>query len=302
MSRPADRKPVSSDLTQDQTPKKKKRGFDLIRFLVLLLCIGVFSFSAYEVLTTLSSYREGRAFYNSTAERYVRESEEPDSAEPENPPEFSDVSWENGSETEADPDSPLEILKHATVPISVDFDELLAECKDVVAWVYSPDTVISYPIVQAEDNEYYLRRRLDGNYSGNGTVFMDFRCEPDFTSDNSLIYGHNMRDGSMFHSLRDYSDPEYYAAHPYLFLLTPAQNYVIRLFYGGIVSSTGWPYNVVFADDAERSSFLRQAAETSDFDAGFSPEEDDRIITLSTCSYEFSDARYVVIGTLVPIE
>ena len=288
------------DPNASKNPQKKKRRLsDFVRVLILLLCIGVFSFSAYEILETLLSYRAGRKFYDSTADRYVTEAEVPEEAPPA---DFSDIPWTGESETEADPDSPLEILKHSSAPISVDFEQLLAENSDVVAWIYSPDTVINYPIVQSKDNEYYLHLRLDRTYSGSGTIFMDFRCEPDFTSDNSLIYGHNMRDGSMFHSLRDYSEEGYFEAHPILYLLTPTQNYAIRLFFGGIVSSTSWPYNVIFADEAERSNFLKQAASTSDFQADFEPEENELLITLSTCSYEFNDARYVVIGTLVPIQ
>ena len=80
-----------------------------------------------------------------------------------------------------------------TAPISADFDELQSKNPDIIAWLYSEDTPINYPVVQADDNSYYLRRLTDGSYNTNGTLFLDYRCAPDFSGFNSVIYGHRMK-------------------------------------------------------------------------------------------------------------
>ena len=90
------------------------------------------------------------------------------------------------------------------VPIQVDFDVLSKENQDVIGWLYCPDTSINYPVVQAADNEYYLHRLLDDSKNAAGTLFMDYRNSADLSDWNSVIYGHNMKNGSMFGSLPDY--------------------------------------------------------------------------------------------------
>src|SRR5699024_10196815 len=83
-------------------------------------------------------------------------------------------------------------------PITVDFDALRAINEDVVAWVYIEDTGINYPVVQGEDNEYYLHHTFERKENFSGAIFMDITCHPDFTSDNSILFGHNLRTGEMF--------------------------------------------------------------------------------------------------------
>jgi sortase B len=119
--------------------------------------------------------------------------------------------------------------------ITVDFDAMKAVNEDIVAWIYDPGTTINYPIVQAEDNDYYLHRMLNGAYNANGTLFMDYTNAPDFTSQNTLIYGHNMKSGYMFGALINYKKQAFYDEHPFMYLLTPAQDYKLELICGAVV-------------------------------------------------------------------
>lgn len=198
---------------------------------------------------------------------------------------------------ETKPDEPF----IETTPISIDFHTLWQENEDIVAWIYCEDTPIHYPIVQSEDNSYYLRRLLNGNYNTNGTIFLDYRCSPDFSDFNSIIYGHHMKSGEMFGTLPKYKEQEYYDEHPILYLLTPEQNYKVELVAGYITPSDSETYSLPQNADA-KSAFLENALQNSTFTSGVEVSETDTFITLSTCSYEYDDARYVVVGKLTEIQ
>lgn len=187
-------------------------------------------------------------------------------------------------------------------PIRVDFDVLLSENPDVVAWLYVPDTPIHYPVVQAEDNAYYLHRLLDGSNNSAGTLFLDCRNAPDFSDWNSVIYGHNMLDDSMFGSLPDYETQAYFEAHPVLYLLTPEQDYAVELIAGFTTAPDASLYRSLCSPAEEREKLLAQWMESSDFSSDIRPTAEDRLVTLSTCTYTFRNARYVVIGVLRPLD
>ena len=122
-------------------------------------------------------------------------------------------------------------------PIEVDFDELLAINGDVVGWLYCEGTPINYPVVQGDDNSYYLKHLIDGSKNINGTLFIDHRNGANFADENTVVYGHHMKNGSMFASLVNYKSQEYFDAHPILYFLTPDGNYRIELFSGYVCDS-----------------------------------------------------------------
>ena len=219
---------------------------------------------------------------------------------------FSDPPVEAAEEIKAEAagDVPVEPAEESetkpvrVAPIQVDFDALLAENPDVVAWLYCPDTPINYPVVQAEDNDYYMHRLLDGSKSYPGTLFMDYRNTEDFSDWNSVIYGHNMRNDSMFGTLPDYKEKEYFDAHPEIYLLTPQRDYVINVLAGFVTPNNSELYNALRPEDAEKESLLKDWLDAADFAAEEYPAPEERLITLSTCSYEYKNARYVLIGSL----
>lgn len=187
-------------------------------------------------------------------------------------------------------------------PISVDFDALKEQNADVVGWIYCEDTRINYPVVQGSDNDFYLHRFIDGSYSGSGTIFLDCLCPSDFSGRHSILYGHNMNDGSMFASIRNYRDASYYDEHPIMYLNTPTQNYKIEIFAGDVVSAFESDiYSVGFAEDSDFLDLIEKIRSRSSFSSDVEVTADDRVITLSTCTYEYDEARYVLHGKLVPI-
>ena len=200
--------------------------------------------------------------------------------------------------TELQPD---EGLQPEATPITVDFEVLQAENADIVGWLYCPDTEINYPVVQSRDNDYYLRRLLDGTWNVAGTLFMDYRNADDYSDWHTVIYGHNMKNDSMFGTLPEYRSQEYYEQHPAWYLLTPTQNYKIELCAGYVTPSDSDVYNLENSKE-ERDRILETALEQSCFNANVSVSDEDKLIALSTCSYEFENARFVLTGRLLPIK
>ncbi len=182
----------------------------------------------------------------------------------------------------------------------INFKALREKNKDVKAWLYSKDTVINYPVVQGKDNSYYLYRMVNKEWNGKGSLFIDYRCEKPFRTFNTIIYGHRMKDGSMFHSLTEYESKAYYDKHPVMQLVTPKHEYDVEIFGVVRIPADSPLYKCTFDNDAEKADYLAQIQKNSliDIDA-VQVTAEDKIVMLSTCTYEFEDARLVVYGKLV---
>lgn len=186
----------------------------------------------------------------------------------------------------------------AAVPAGIDFESLYEISGDAAAWIYEPDGEINYVIAQTKDNDYYLHRLLDGTQASGGTLFMDYRNSRDLSDWNTVIYGHNMKNGTMFAQLLDYNSTGYYEEHPVMYLYTPGQRYRIELAAGYTTGVDDLVYTIP-ATKEERDEILEHAFRVSSFVTDVVVEDEDRLVTLSTCSYAYDDARYVVIGRLV---
>ena len=168
---------------------------------------------------------------------------------------------------------------------------------DVVGWLYCEDTVINYPLVQGPDNNYYLNRMLSKVGNGSGTLFIDYRNARDFSHYNTIIYGHNMKNKTMFGTLPNYRKQEYYDEHPVMYLLTPTQDYKILLFAGYVTPSNSDTYFIA-ENTEERDLLIEKALSNTTFLSDVEILDTDRIITMSTCVYDFTNARYVVLGVM----
>ena len=126
---------------------------------------------------------------------------------------------------------------------------------------------------------------------------MDYRNAKDFSDSNSIIYGHDMKNDSMFGTLSDYSSQEYYEANPHWYLLTPTADYKIELIAGYVTHSTSETYSIPGTQE-EKEKLIQTAFSKSDFTADVEIAENENLITLSTCSYEYNNARYVLVGVL----
>lgn len=256
-----------------------------LRALGILAALAVMLFSGFRIFTISAGYRRDRDAYDRTAQQFVQTLDVPSSPSTEAPPEVS-----------VPPTEPPEYA-----PIAVDFDALMEVSSQAVGWIYCPDTGISYPIVQSDNNSDFLRAAPDGSYRYAGSIFLDYRCPPDFSGWNSILYGHNLMDESMFGTLERYRDQEYYEAHPTMYLLTPEADYRVDLIGGLELDARSELYRTDHTEESHRT-FVEAVLAGSDFQASLEGLELTRTLTLSTCSYGYEDARYIVVGVLTPLD
>lgn len=202
--------------------------------------------------------------------------------------------WIPAAVTDADPY--LEVLA------SMDLAALRRTGEAVVGWILIPGTRIDYPLVQGADNQFYLEHSWDGAPNRYGAIFLETVNSPDFSDFNTIVYGHNMRDGSMFAALHDFADAEFWAEHPYIYLLTDAGVFRYRVFstYEAAVESR--TYGLSFRQQQTRVDFIQHALDSSEQPAGDTPAVTDRILTLSTCTGWGYEYRRVVHGYLEMVE
>lgn len=246
-----------------------------IRIVFLLALLAVFLYSVIRLFLYYTEYRKQDARYETAAENYTQELPAAEAAAPE--------------EKEAE-----------ICPIAVDFDALFAESENIVGWLYCEDTNINYPVMRGEDNDYYLHHSYNGENSSGGAIFVDAANRPDFMDSNTIIYGHHMKNGSMFAHLADWADRKFFEAHPVMWLLTPGQSYKVELFSGYLTSGTSDRYTIVMGASQEFDDYLQEAAAASDVRTEVEIPGDGHYIMLSTCEYNYEDARYVLHGRLVP--
>lgn len=170
---------------------------------------------------------------------------------------------------------------------------------DIVGYLQIDNTNIDYAVAQAADNEFYLNRDLYGNQNTSGSIYMDYECDAHHLSRNTVIYGHNMRDGSMFHNLRYFVDPDYYAARRFIRFTTPYDETVWEVFSFYETDTDFYYIQVVFPDDDSFLSLVSEMKERSLYDTGIEVGLGDKILTLSTCTNTASDARFVLNARLV---
>ena len=172
--------------------------------------------------------------------------------------------------------------------------KLMNNIKEIA--VNDDDSIINYPVTQSNNNSYYLDHSIDNNYNPAGSLFIDYRNKSDFTDVVTYIYGHHMKNNTMFGNLVDYKDQSYYDNHKTMYLLTKDKSYKIEIFASLTVADGADIYNFINTDSNQE--IVKIAKECSDISSNVEVLEDDKIIVLSTCTYDFKNARFVVLGKL----
>lgn len=210
-------------------------------------------------------------------------------------------------EEPVEPD-PLEELRQMGVPIpekEVDFDALKEEVnKDIYAWLYIPDSTIDFPVLRhPTDNSYYLLHNLDGSKGRPGCIYTENYNTMDFTDPNTVMYGHNMRVGTMFAGLHKYEDQEFFAEHPYIYVYTPEKLFVYEVFAAYEYSDLHLLLNFDFTNEHVFQKFLDDIYEMRSMNCNTKENLEvtakNRILTLSTCVTGKDDKRYLVQGVLL---
>ncbi len=186
------------------------------------------------------------------------------------------------------------------------FKKLQNEYSDIVAWLEIENTQINYPVLQGKDNDYYLYKNYKGQYSRNGSIFLDYRY--DFSKDNQnfFVYGHNNNDQMMFNELLKYSEEEFYNSHKKISLITAKEieDYeIISVFKSEIfskdINNVFKYYNYInFESEDKFNKYINNCKEKSLYKIESLPKYGDKILTLSTCEYSKPNGRFVVVAYL----
>ena len=264
------------------TARTKAAGITVVS-LCAVLALG----SGFLMIRDLSQYSESAGAYEDIASHVEL-------------PEQTEAPENDAAETEPAGEDPSVVLP------TVDFEVLRETGPDIIGWLTLPDTAINYPVTQTDDNEYYLHHLYDGTYNKVGCLFADYENQADFSDRNTIIYGHNMRDGSMFAALNEYNEQSYYDGHPQMYLVTPDGGYIMEIFTAFTAKpaesgSDTSPWCLTWKDDGAYTTWLSEMAKRSVVETDVTVTSSDKVLTLSTCT-SGGASRFIVMGKLVEVD
>lgn len=252
---------------------KKKKG-RIISNLILIVALVIFAVSAFQLVKIGKGYLNGRSEYDKVRKLAITQ-------------DTGDGTTDTGDD------------RSAADGFSVDFSKLLEINPDTIGWIRFPQepSQINYPIVQGKNNSEYLKKTFSANDNTLGTIFMDVGNKKDFSDRNTLIYGHRMRDGSMFRHLQDYEDKSFWEKNPYFYIYTVDGRVLKYHIYSACqVLDTSDSYQIGFESDDSYQSFLDMTKQTALYDTGVEVTTQSQIVTLSTCTSASDNHRFVVRG------
>jgi sortase B len=192
----------------------------------------------------------------------------------------------------------LDPLGEEPEPPGKNFDALQQEYPGIVAWISCEGPAIDFPVMQTTDNDYFLANLPNGKKNKLGSIFLDYRNSADFVDRNSLIYGHNMKSGDMFGSLKYYRNQSFYDEHPVMTLYLPEKEYTLKLIAGYVLDSAHETPPLIFQDEDDFNKYIKDIRRRSFFKNDVDVVPEDRLICLCTCTAPSSDVRLIIVGKL----
>ena len=276
----------------DFAMKKSKRiqnkcikSLPFLSILLMTIGLGLILFAMLPRLIGFIQYKHLQNYYNDlTGNVSIQADDLPSSTSPspaEIPSSMSPVPTEVPS-----PSHSPQILSQ--------FLPLLETNSEIIGWITLDDTPINYPLLQHDDNEYYLSHDPSNTASVYGSIYIDYRNDPSLHNQNTLIYGHNMNNGSMFHELLRFKEETFFNTHPYLSVSNLYKSFTYEVFSVYVVDADVETISPSFPNDEAFLSYLESCRTRSLYDREVSFSPTDEIITLVTCSYELSNARTII--------
>lgn len=276
---------VVDAIVQEELRKREKRRKIIIMVCsaVAVCCLGYFSIYSYYDYRTQNTYKLLSQLRDKTAAG-------------------TSSSGTAGQDTA---DGPLYTLDgdEESREVLEEYRNLMIRYKRLIGWVKIDGTKIDYPVMQTTDNEYYLDHNMEQQYDKNGTIFMDKDCDVLKPSTNYILYGHHMKNGKMFGQLDLYKEKSFYEEHPYINFDTIYEKGTYQVMY--VFRSKVYKedeiafkyYQFIDANgEVEFASHMQEMAEMSLYDTGVTAEFGDQLLTLSTCDYQETDGRFVVVA------
>ena len=265
-----------------ETKKKKKITFGTIIMNIILLCaIGVFIYAAGSLVMIFLEYKQGTDEYKGLRQFVVEETAALTGEESE-----IEGVGELASGNAPHESGETEEQKISKIPnLSVDFDGLQAINSDVLGWIrVLAISEIDYPLVKGADNEQYLHKTFEGKANDAGSIFVDTQASDDFSDRNTVIYGHNMKNLSMFGNLKRFHDKTVYDENPYIVIYTKERDYLYEIFscHVGVLGDEG--IQIFFGTEEDYGNYLSYIFRRSEYDMGVEVGVEDKIISLQTCA------------------
>lgn len=297
--------------------KEKSKVWLILFFIFLIIMVGAAAmvFRQYinyrtsnDQLDSLQSdvnNNTGKTVEEHTKEEKPEETKEDNLEKTEEKPE---ANAENDIVEEDKGTDTIDRLEEAGIEIpdkALDWDALHEKNGDIYAWIYVPDTIVDYPVLQhPTDNSYYLNHNMDGTRGYPGCIYTEDFNSRDFSDIHTVIYGHNLKDKTMFSSLHNFEDEELFDEDHYIFIYTEDYVFVYRIFAAYEFDSLHLLDNYDYTNEYVYEDYLRQIYQTTDRVANVRADiqvtTEDKIVTLSTCTADHdSNRRFLVTGVLV---
>lgn len=252
--------------------KSKSNNKQLIPYIfAIIILLFIIIFSTIQLIGIFSEYYAGDSEYKELSERYI------------------------SKETESNDKDKVEDIER----LFIDFPALSNANSDLIGWIHFENIDISYPIVQTDNNDYYINHTFGKEENNAGAIFLDYRNHASFNDRNTYLYGHNMKNNTMFGLILNYVDKEYYEDNPYFWVYTPEARYKYEIFTVFEEDSSGPAYQISFENDIEFGEFLNLIDKRKYYDTGVQVSSSDNILALSTCT---KDDRFLVFGKKVDKE
>lgn len=282
---------ANKKIIREITDDKKKKRWNIVSILIIMVCAAVFIVSAAKLVSIFSEYMAASNEYAGLASLIPHINRE-------NGETGERGTYEAGTdEAEIESEADAVITQAPVFMDNVDWQALYNTMyginNDYQGWIYISNTKISYPIVQGADNDYYLNHTFYKEEVFSACLFIDYRVENGIEGKNVIVYGHNMKDGSMFAGLKKFRQENFRKAHPSFSVYTSTGAYEYQIFSTYTTSPESNTYTVSFANDDEFINYINMVKGWSDVDYGVEVSADDQIITLSTCVNNNED-RYVI--------
>ena len=271
----------------------------MLRILTVILA-AVFLYSSYQLFRQYRKYAQIEEVHSEIVQLVVQtvptEELSPRSSQSQQEMHTEHSSENNNPEAESSPEMAQPSIQ---APIAVDFETLCGINPDVVGWLYCEGTSINYPVLKGESNDTYLYHQYDGSYSEGGSIFMDYRCAGDFSDDYTVIYGHNMLADSMFNCLDYFRVQEYLEEHSrFFYLSSDGKNYCLDVICTNLTAYRDDLRLFELRDDERNLELIRDRAEA---DSGIEVSNEDQMVLLATCTYDFKNARCTLLCKVTPI-